>query len=497
MGIVKKILILLVCGLALVACAGRNDDEVLAKLQKIQEFGRGGRANLALARLDSLTEEVEECSRYVRMKSCLLKARLQYKATIKPVSDKEIKRLVDYFATHGSAREQQEVYYAAGCVYYELNDAPQAIEQYRRSEYIAEHAAEECDSALLRLTYSCLCYLYSCMQIRPACLEYAKKEYSISERFGQRVPTNLEHLAHSYADCDSVVQAAKYYDMALKEQWNEKTRDFFVASKLLQTFVETRQIGKADSAAVVVFDMLRKKKATPFSNSYLSVGEYCLMKGDVDSAAVCLERVLAERTDQNDMYDASKALYRIYMLRGDLKRAAEYAGVFVTVNDSLIFGKRQKKAASVTNWYQYARDKEESMRLEQENEEYRRKQALWWGGSLSLAMVLAAAFLFYRARQKYKLAMQMETIRNIGQEKDEVEERLKAKSAADDSVKEGIRTITELLHEKELVLAEKVQALAESERALAEKTQENKSLKLQLRRLKASVTRLEKKLGKK
>ena len=483
-------MIFLVCGLALVACASRNDDDVLAKLQKIQEFGQRDDTNLALARLDSLTEEVEECSRYVRMKSSLLKVRLQYMADYKHKSDKEIKRLIDYFATHGSAREQQEVHYAAGCIYDEMNDAPQAIEQYRRSEYIAEHAAEECDSTLLRLTYSGLSYLYCYITDFRSFLEYSKKEYEISAKFGNLRPEVIEHLAHAYRLCDSTEQSDKYYDILLDNQLWSSERSFGTIATMLYVYVLKRQVTHADVCTEMMLDMMEKKEAKPYSRSLCSLGASDQMKGNVDSATVFYERVLAEKTDLIDMYNASKALYEIHHKRGDLRRAAEYADVFVHVNDSLALGKQQGDGSTVTNWYQYMRDKEESMRLEQENEEYRRKQALWWGGSLSLAMVLAAAFLFYRARQKYKLAMQMETIRNIGQEKDEVEKRLKAKSAADDSVKEGIISITDLLHEKELMLAEKERTRIERERTLAEKAREIKSLKSELRRMTREMKKL-------
>ena len=74
-----------------------------------------------------------------------------------PNSDIMIKCLIDYFEAEGSIQDKQEVFYYAGSIYRDLQDTPRALENFFKSLDYAN--CGECDSVMLRNTYSNLHFL--------------------------------------------------------------------------------------------------------------------------------------------------------------------------------------------------------------------------------------------------------------------------------------------------------------------------------------------------
>ena len=141
--------------LLLMAC---SDGEVMDRLDHIKSVGDSDPVT-ALAMLDSLEVDIRQKSEYVKNKYDLLRVRLNDKADNLPSSDIMIKQLVAYFSKEGTTREKQEVNYYAGSVYRDLQDTPRALEYFFKSlDYAMDN--DECDSIMLRNTYSNLNYLY-------------------------------------------------------------------------------------------------------------------------------------------------------------------------------------------------------------------------------------------------------------------------------------------------------------------------------------------------
>lgn len=60
-------------------------------------------------------------------------------------------------------------------------------------------------------------------------------------------------------------------------------------------------------------------------------------------------RIIEDKTDISNRYDAAYRLYNIYTKSGDIVNANRYARVYMQLSDSLDFGKRQELAATVNN----------------------------------------------------------------------------------------------------------------------------------------------------
>jgi tetratricopeptide (TPR) repeat protein len=165
--------------LAIVATAC-SKQTVLDELEHIKKVGNEN-PQMALVMLDSLEFNIRESNDYIRSKYDLLRIRLNDKADNSPNSDIVIKKLIGYFERKGSQSEKQEVYYYAGSVYRDLHDTPHALECFFKSLDFA-YNNKDCDSTMLRNTYSNLNYLQYRVQNYDDAVSMAKEELNISKQ---------------------------------------------------------------------------------------------------------------------------------------------------------------------------------------------------------------------------------------------------------------------------------------------------------------------------
>ena len=331
--------------LFLVSC---KEGGVMDRLDQIKHVGDSDPAT-ALAMLDSLEIEMRAESEYTRNKYDLLRIRLNDKADKTATSDIVIKSLLGYFEREGTVQDKQEVCYYAGSVYRDLQDTPRALEYFFRSIEYAEDA-EDCDSVMLQNTYSNLNYLYYGVQNYQEAVATGRKELEVCRALGRDKVVPLLHLGGALMATDSTRQAKAYLDEALQaiESSNKIAHQQGNLYNLLCHYVE---LGERQNA------------------------ERC--------RSVCLNRVIDDGTDINNMYDAAKMLYQMYDAQGNQPKALHYARIYMQLSDSLDFGKRQQLAATVGNEYQYHLDQKKEQQLRDAKEHYK----------LAVAVVCAVALL--------------------------------------------------------------------------------------------------------
>ena len=166
--------------------AACSEHSTINKMEVIKAEGDNN-PTAAIAMLDSLKEQIKGESEYEQCKYDLLRIRLNDKAEILPNSDNNIKELVEYFQNNGSIAEKQEVYYYAGSVYRDLRDTPRALGFFLKSLETANNR-KECDSIMLRNTYSNLTYLYYKVQNYKDALDAAQKELEICKKMKKVYP---------------------------------------------------------------------------------------------------------------------------------------------------------------------------------------------------------------------------------------------------------------------------------------------------------------------
>lgn len=357
------------CALLAILFASCSKEGPLDKIEHIKMVGND-HPKQALAMLDSLEQEARRGSVYAQKKYDLLHIRLSDKANILPKSDAKIKELVEYFGKKGSDQEKQEVYYYAGSVYRDLQDCPRALEYfYKSTDFAIGHP--DCDSIMLRNTYSNLNFLQYRVQNYKEALAMSKEELRISKELGTEDVVDHMHVGAAYKATGNAKEAVKEYDKAFHIADTTKDQSAYQESyiRLLMDYSGLGEIKKAQRCRPLIKEEL---------NPYFSVlkdqalAHYYMACGKRDSAIIYSQRIIDNGKDQNNMYDAAKQLFRLYEEQGDVVNAHRYAVLYMQLSDTLDFGRRQEQAATLTNAYKYHMDQKKEMELRDEKEMYAR-----------------------------------------------------------------------------------------------------------------------------
>ena len=274
-------------------------------MEQIKNFGNENPRE-ALAMLDSL--DVSSESEYIKNKYSLLRIRLSDKSYIMPSSDEEIKRLMDYFNARGTTAERQEAYFYAGSTYRDLQDTPRALENFFKSLDLALDYPKECDSIMLRNTYSNLTFLFYMVKDYPDALEYGLKELECCRQTKTDVVLPLIHIGAIYHALDSVQCTEAVLDSAYTHiiQSGDISRYQESLVFLLYHYSYLKKTQKAKKC----IKLIRSNPLVEFNaNSCMAFAWYYKSLEKNDSAIIFLKRVLEDGTDINNMYDAAKYLF--------------------------------------------------------------------------------------------------------------------------------------------------------------------------------------------
>ena len=449
--------------LLLLSC---SHDEMLDKLEEIKAVGNEN-PTTAFAMLDSLELEVRKESEYVRAKYDLLKIRLNDKAYIVHTSDYMIRQLVDYFNKNGNVADKQEAYYYAGSVYRDLDDTPRALENFLNSLDCAENN-NRCDSLMLRNTYSNLAYLYLREKAYNEALEMACKETDVSKRIKNDVVHGFMHLGNAYQGKRELVKAEAAYDSAFV-YIKRNIEDTFNQQTLFSLIVNYTDIGKI-SKAEACFPLIKKEAFEHLSSSQcIALAQYYDSSEKPDSAAVYGKRALSDETNIHTMYDAAKILFNMYFFAGDVPNANYYAAVYMTLSDSLDFGRRQELASTVNNRYKYHSDKKKEQQLKEDNERYEKTIVI-----VSACAILAfcLGYILYVKRRNHQLkevvALQVQ-LQRVNDEGNELKTKLEKSLGELENMKSELLRVNKELADNDVVLKDK-------EKQLVEKINQNKMI---------------------
>ena len=463
----------------LLAISSCSRDSVLNQLEQIKHKGDTNPV-AAMTMLDSLEAQMQNQGKHVKAKYDLLRIRLNDKADVMPTSDLAVDRLVKYFDRHGSALEKQEVHYYAGSVYRDLQDTPRSLTHFFQSIQSAEEGGE-CDTTMLRNTYSNLQYLHYRVQNYSDALDMARHELALSVQLHDDLVLPYMHMGSSLVGLDSLAQAEKAFDQAFGQIMNSKDVSAYqqALEHLLCQYADLGNMTKARKVREkITADPLQAYNAF----SCIAFAQYFERLGVMDSAMACCERVLAEGDDPYNIYDASKLLYRISDGRGDIAKANEYARLFIHLSDSIDLGERQKLAATVNNEYKYYQDQDREQRLREENARY-------WNMLAGTVLVAVFCFclgyiLYVRHRNRHlQICMQLETElkqvsgheRMLRAELSESEERVASyKQKLEDNSTE-LDSVKQSLDRVEQELRENKEKLKDREQLLEDKIEQNKT----------------------
>ena len=400
--------------MAVLSSCVRHDDNLLVRMEEIKELGNHN-PQLAMQKLDSLQNEMDNADAYILNKYSLLSIRLQDKAYILAKSDTPIMRLVRYFKSHGSTAERQEAYYYAGSAYRDLQDTPKALEYFLKSADCCE-GMEGIDSVMLRNTYSQLNVLYYNVQDYSNALTMARNVVDVEKKLDLLTPRSILREGSALYHLDSLDVALVSFENAL--DCIERTQSYSMYKEtvvsLLYYFIIYKKLDKAEKC----YQLIRSDDNFPVvQDLYLNLGNYLLTCRKMDSALVYYNRALEEGPTMFDRQTAAKTLLKYHYFYGGDKEQLRYYGMrYVELSDTLDFKVRQQEAATTNNRYKYFKNKEEMLLLQEEKNKYRMLLIVVSAVALVLLFALASFFLFRRNKRLREL---LEKTRELKSTKEE------------------------------------------------------------------------------
>lgn len=384
--------------LFVLACGKHN--KTLDKLEHIKTVGDKN-PKLALAMLDSLTHTVREEDEYTQMKYDLLSIRLHDKNYDVATSDKDIKRVVEYFEARGTDVEKQEAYFYAGSVYRDLMDSPRALEYFLKSTNT--NRSEIVDTNLLCNAYSNISQIYLIISDYEHAISTSLKEMQLCQQLNDSSMAALNHITWCYNKMDSTEAAEQYSAQLLdlcQSTDNEDPIKLNALYDLLMVYCQNNDTTHALKAYNLIQEY-NNKKNIPF-NSY-EKGLYFYTFGSKDSAMTHFELVLENEQDLAFKYSALRNMIRFYKTKHNYEMVTKYALLYLDVCDSINYGKQIKEAYITRNQYNYHHDKEAEQLLKEENQNYRVKVRTITITSVAAFAIMIAVYVILKNRQLRRL----------------------------------------------------------------------------------------------
>lgn len=451
-----------------------HDATAVRQLQNIKQVGDSNQEK-AMLMLDSVKEDEQSWTQHTRMTCDLLDIRLHDKAYIPATSDLKIKRLIAYFDKHGSNIERQETYYYAGSIYRDLQNYPQAITYFQQSKDMCDNE-EPFDSVILRNTYSNLGLVYFNVQDYVNATKMLQQEYNLAKRMGTLNANTVEMLGASQLRSGDITKSKLSFLKALKIIPKDYGKNYLpTAFNLLYHFSKLKMRRQALACYDIIHKYTMPLDSLP-SQYLICLGEYFMTIDDTNSALDCYNMILEKNDNLENIYDASKLLFKISNKFGNIKLADYYASKFIQASDTLNLGKRQQLAATANNLYQYHRDQRREKIITEKNATYK-NFAFWTLATLLPLLAIVILLYLYRSHKSMKEILSQRQI--LSSNNDEIA-RLKGKiekqqkeiqshKAFLDNTRVKLQNITE---ETELYKAK----IKEQEMLLEKKIKQNRSL---------------------
>ena len=334
----QTIIIAMLAALLLAACGRHRYPPALLRADSMAAK-RPDSARLLLGKMAKDTASWAEDARMFYRLLCLETADRLYKT---PNSDSAVRPLLNHYEHDGDHRLLPRAYYAAGRVYSEMNDAPQAAKYYK----CAIKAARGKHNALIKSrAYSQLGYLFAESGLNDNALKMFKLSYAITSQIGDTISIvyDLRDIARTYADKNLCDSALATYKIALNMATSKKLLKM-AASVNTQIAALFEKEGKCKLAWKHLLPAMEYSNPTE-ENTRLSIAARLYAKENkVDSAAAYYEK-LAEAGNVFGKYAAHTWLAEHYTTIGDHTLAARHLMLSKQFADSV----NKRRAATAVN----------------------------------------------------------------------------------------------------------------------------------------------------
>lgn len=425
----KLVFIFCVVIAALFGCNGRKMTNQLEAISQMADVNPDS-ALTALAKYES---EKQEWSKGDRMYFELVRLKAENKSEVTFKSDSIIKEVVEYFKEKGNANEKMLAYYLLGRTYFDMEEAPEALQAYYDAISSADTTSTSCDYSTLTVVYGQMSRIFHQQNLPhdeiwalKHYIEYirryeSKKDYLIAKE-------QLIRPLYLLNEKDSVLQIINDTYSALKQMGEHQEAADAIAVAIF-IYIERGELDKAKHA----MDIFEKESGLfdKYGNItegrehyYYTKGFYELAVNRLDSAEYYFRKAIK----YGYLSEGYKGLLSIYREKQNIDSVNYFSRQYEAAQDSLHNKMQTNAIHQMSALYNYSRSQKEA---EQERE--KAQDRLYLLSIISFATIfLLMAVIFvawlYRKNQKEKkarIAELEETLNNARLQRNTILEELR------------------------------------------------------------------------
>ena len=443
-----KRLVFIYIGIVIAALSGCNGRKMTNQLEAISQMADVN-PDSALTALAKYESEKQEWSKGDRMHFELVRLKAENKSEVTFKSDSIIKEVVEYFKEKGNANEKMLAYYLLGRTYFDMEEAPEALQAYYDAISSADTTSTSCDYSTLTVVYGQMSRIFHQQNLPhdeiwalKHYIEYirryeSKKDYLIAKE-------QLIRPLYLLNEKDSVLQIINDTYSALKQMGeHQEAADAIAVSTYI--YLERGELDEAKHA----MDIFEKESGLfdKYGNItegrehyYYTKGFYELAVNRLDSAEYNFRKAIK----YGYLSDGYKGLLSIYREKQNIDSVNYFSRQYEAAQDSLHNKMQTDAIHQMSALYNYSRSQKEA---EQERE--KAQDRLYLLSIISFAtIILLMAVIFvawlYRKNQKEKKARIAE-----------LEETLNSARLQRNTILEELRILKEKDYESIIAIKEK------------------------------------------
>lgn len=340
------------------SCGGHRYPQQMLTADSLTEVN----PDSAVALLRQLSPQMQHERKAVRMYHRLLTVKAADKADqLQPVPD-SILPIVKYYERRGNKRQLPTAYYYAGRTYYELHDAPQALDYFQKA---AEVAGE--DWNLEGCIYSNIGYLFLYQGLYNEMKDAFTKMYEISRQHNDTIG-----MIQGLKDISTSLEAEDKHKEALHHLLKAYELAQQTHSQMLVNSVEVSLSGQYMFMGNYVEALKHARISLEHLNTMDSSAVYSLVAaiykkmGNEDSLLYYSQKI--EQVGHIHAKDSAyKFMSKIYLRRGNVKEANKYFDKYLLMDDSLREITKTEATKKVHSLYNYQLREKENEKLKKKN----------------------------------------------------------------------------------------------------------------------------------
>ena len=361
----------------------------------------------AIKQLDSLKAEMQTAPEHEQMYYQLLRIKAADKAYIDHTSDKEIQKLLDYYESAGSDKSLlAEVYYYAGSVYRDLNDAPQALEYFQKALDVLPKNA---DVTLKSNIYNKSAHLFLYQDLYDEALKRFKESYICDSIVNDTTALiySLRDIAFTYDALSKSDSSRLYYNKAydLATIYGNNEIQIDIISQMASHFLIAKDYNKMNEC---LKRSLYSSENTDKTIDYNLAAIMFMRTGMYDSAYYYCNKVLGKgkiTTKQTAAYN----LIKIYSQRKDYENIQKMLKLYTLYTDSVNKITAIESMARMNSMYNYQLREKENLRLKEENKSNIIKIFI----AVIISIIAIFILIIYGIRTKHKHQQYRNQINNL------------------------------------------------------------------------------------